>query len=753
MTNSRIQLHLAGDFEITIGNDPDSHVLLPGPEPVRATLKRAGDRLFFKVLAANDSTSLNHRALKSNRWTEVTRYDELVIAGTVLSLSPKFFLGRDRVGLDTTPLRYVLPGRAHRMLLNGPYLRARPGSFTAIIGPAGCGKTLLLNLLNGYLVPTAGVVSIAENFNPHRDYRLLKNFIGYVPQDDILIPELTVRQSLKYRLGLKFSDMSHATKDRLIYETCRQLGMDGDRTERFLDTAIGSADSRSRGLSGGERKRANIAHELITRPLILILDEPTSGLSSSDADQIGRLLVRLAKEDQLAVIASVHQPNASSFEQFDYLMALGYGGELVYYGAAERAVEFFEKSTSIRCAAENPAEYILDRVASPKEGARLHQMFEKARETLPYVPAPLCERDVAATETSSPTRAGKNSVRGWLRQWIILTQRNLAVLRTDKASLALALLQAPIIAALIFFAFQGFAEDTRDSDAFARTIFLFGLAKEPVEKSHGTVYADSLLRDAAKKSKDQGNHIGPTAAHRRGAIYFILVAASLWFGLLGGCREIVGEQHILKREVRTCVNLMPYLGSKTLVHILLTGLQTALLLIVLRLFPVGLEPIPMPRLWIVLWLVAIAAACLGFLISSVAPTYRAALTLVPVLMIPQLLFGGILRPTAEIEPSRFLPKGMATITLQYWGFRSALEVVSGSEKIVLQQKIQHEELLSDPPSRYQELNVLQFRESTLAHIYFYPPAAHPVAIPVLVLVGVGVLCLLLSYLVLRLKFW
>jgi hypothetical protein len=217
MEDSKIQLQLTGDFEVIIGSNANSHVKLPGTEPIQAKLRRTGDRLYFKSIGSGSTaSSINGSVVKPDRWVEVTRYDELVIAGTILSISPKFFLGRDRVGIDTSPLRYQLPGRSSRILVDGPYLRSKPGTFTAIVGPAGCGKTLFLSLLNGYLPPTEGQISIADNFDPYRDHGILRDFIGYVPQDDILIPELTVRQSLAYRLGLKFPDMTSSTRNRLI---------------------------------------------------------------------------------------------------------------------------------------------------------------------------------------------------------------------------------------------------------------------------------------------------------------------------------------------------------------------------------------------------------------------------------------------------------------------------------------------------------------------------------------------------------
>jgi ABC-type multidrug transport system ATPase subunit/ABC-type multidrug transport system permease subunit len=754
MIDSTVPLHLRGDFEVSIGSDPGCDAVLPGLAPVHAKFKRTGDRLFIKTLLADGSTSINRDSIKPNRWIEVTRYDEVVIGGTLLSISPKFFLGRDRVGLDTTPLTYVLPGAAKRTLCDGVYLRAKPGTFTAILGPAGCGKTLFLSLLNGYLAPNTGQVIIADNFDPRRDHRILRDFIGYVPQDDILIPELTVRQSLNYRLGLKFPDMSEFSKDRLIKDTCRLLGLDGKRTAKFLDTMIGAPDSRRRGLSGGERKRANLAHELITKPLILILDEPTSGLSSADADQIVQLLKGLAREELLTVIATVHQPSARAFGLFDDLLVMSFGGRPAYYGPAGQAVRFFEQAASSSCGTLNPAEFILETVVESPVSPHLDTSFRKSRPAPPDVPAPLSGPGEHVPPPGRRQPPKGEGMYNWLHQWLILTRRNLAVLLTDKTYLALNLLQAPLIALLILGAFHGAAQDTEKSDVFARTIYEFGLLKAPYEKQDLQVPVDRLIAQAATEARNEKNRVGPIGAQRRGAVYFILVAASIWFGTLGACREIVGEQHILKREIRTCVNLMPYLGSKALVQVLLTGVQTGLLVLIVNQAHLQLGAIYAAKLWFILWLVAIASASLGLLVSCLAPTYRVALTAVPILMIPQLLFGGMMRPPVEIAPGYYWPKAVSAITIQYWGFQSVLEVVSPVEKVMLK-----EILREGNWDRVQfegrgggELNIVVFNQSDLAGAFFPTDRSTRPLQPFLPLVLVIGACLALGYVVLRLKF-
>ncbi len=357
-----------GDFKIRFGSDPSCDHIVPQLPGVAADLKRSGDRLFVKDYAGKPGVTINGKDIRKKRWVEVTRYDKITFCKMPLNLSPKVFLGRDVADLDSTPLRLILPNG--KTLFDGTYIRAKAGTFTAILGPAGAGKTLFLNMLNGYKPPSEGKILINKQLDLQLDYNSIRDFIGYVPQDDVMIPELTLRQSLNYRLRLRYPDMLSSIRKRLIEGTCKSLGFRGNRLNDFLDTVIGSPESGIRGLSGGEKKRANIAHELVLKPLILILDEPTSGLSSVDAELVVQLLRDLATRNSLTIIATIHQPSRDAFKHFDDLLLISLGGKVGYYGQAEKAVSYFDKTTGISCGTRNPPEYIMS-FLSKEQGRNL----------------------------------------------------------------------------------------------------------------------------------------------------------------------------------------------------------------------------------------------------------------------------------------------------------------------------------------------------------------------------------------------
>ncbi|KAI3897407.1 hypothetical protein MKW92_040205 [Papaver armeniacum] len=236
-------------------------------------------------------------------------------------------------------------------ILNGITGSASPGEVLALMGPSGSGKTTLLNLLGGRLrdpLTTGG--SISYNDQPYS--KSLKRRIGYVTQDDVLFPHLTVRETLTYAALLRLpKTLSKQEKKERAMDVISELGL-----ERCQDTMIGG--SFVRGVSGGERKRVCIGNEIIINPSLLLLDEPTSGLDSTTALRIVQMLHDIAEAGK-TVVTTIHQPSSRLFHKFDKLILLG-KGSLLYYGKASEAMDYF---SSIGCSpliAMNPAEFLLD---------------------------------------------------------------------------------------------------------------------------------------------------------------------------------------------------------------------------------------------------------------------------------------------------------------------------------------------------------------------------------------------------------
>ncbi|KAE8713148.1 ABC transporter G family member 22 [Hibiscus syriacus] len=225
-----------------------------------------------------------------------------------------------------------------------------PGEVLALMGPSGSGKTTLLNLLGGRLTQSTIGGSITYNDQPYSKF--LKSRIGFVTQDDVLFPHLTVKETLTYAALLRLPPaLTKQQKEKRALDVIYELGL-----ERCQDTMIGG--SFVRGVSGGERKRVCVGNEIIINPSLLFLDEPTSGLDSTTALRTVQTLQDIAEAGK-TVITTIHQPSSRLFHKFDKLILLG-KGSLLYFGKASEAMVYF---SSIGCSpliAMNPAEFLLD---------------------------------------------------------------------------------------------------------------------------------------------------------------------------------------------------------------------------------------------------------------------------------------------------------------------------------------------------------------------------------------------------------
>ncbi|PKC06200.1 P-loop containing nucleoside triphosphate hydrolase protein [Rhizophagus irregularis] len=228
---------------------------------------------------------------------------------------------------------------------------ANPGEVLAIMGPSGCGKTTLLNLL-GDRVGSKGVQGTIT-LNGHKITKNSKRFVAYCTQDDIFFPHLTVKETLSYTARLRLPrEMSRRDKLKQVENTMALLNL-----TKCANTIIG--DHMTRGVSGGERKRANIASELLTDPSVILLDEPTSGLDSSLALEITKILKEFAVKQKKTIIMVIHQPSSQVFESFDKLMLMA-DGHMVYFGERAGVVDYLADQ-GYKCHPNfNPADYILE---------------------------------------------------------------------------------------------------------------------------------------------------------------------------------------------------------------------------------------------------------------------------------------------------------------------------------------------------------------------------------------------------------
>ncbi|XP_031375470.1 ABC transporter G family member 26 isoform X2 [Punica granatum] len=238
---------------------------------------------------------------------------------------------------------------SYKHILKGITGSVGSGEILALMGPSGSGKTTLLRVIGGRLLDNAaGTVT----FNDVPYTPALKRRIGFVTQDDMLLPQLTVEETLTFAAFLRLSShLSRKQKRNRVDTIIKELGL-----ERCRNTRVGGAFDK--GISGGERKRTSIGHEILVDPSLLLLDEPTSGLDSTSANRILQILQGLAKAGR-TIITTIHQPSSRMFHMFDKLLLISEGYP-IYYGRARDSLEYFSSMRFIPQIAMNPAEFLLD---------------------------------------------------------------------------------------------------------------------------------------------------------------------------------------------------------------------------------------------------------------------------------------------------------------------------------------------------------------------------------------------------------
>ena len=315
----------------------------------------------------------------------------------------------DARGLRVSGLELTI--RDGKRLIGGVDLVAARGTLTGVIGPSGAGKSTLAGLLAGITAPTGGRVEF-DGFDLQRDYQAVKTRVGLVPQDDVVHRQLPLRRALRYAADLRLpSRLPASAKSEQVDKTIGQLGLGN-----HVDTKI-------ERLSGGQRKRASVAMELLTEPSLLILDEPTSGLDPALDRQVMRTLRELADGGR-TVIVITH--SVAYLDICDQVLVLAPGGLTSFLGPSSGVGGQFRTTDWAD---------IFAGLADDPTGS--HQRWLAASRT-PASPPP------APTAVSRKAPPGA----GWLRQWATVAARQVAVMLSDRGYLAF-LLALPVILGLL----------------------------------------------------------------------------------------------------------------------------------------------------------------------------------------------------------------------------------------------------------------------------------------------------------------
>jgi ABC-type multidrug transport system ATPase subunit len=327
------------------------------------------------------------------------------------------------------------------------------GQLVGVMGASGAGKSTLLNILNGNIKPQKGKVYINGQDLYDENNNEKSSVIGYVPQDDILFEELTVYQNLYLNTRLCLDNYSDHERKNLVENMLYDLDL-----YEIKDLVVGSLLNKF--ISGGQRKRLNIALELIREPSVLFVDEPTSGLSSVDSEMVMNLLKELTLKGKI-VIVNIHQPSSDIFKMFDRMLFLDKGGYLIYSGNPIDAIRYFkskgnyinaEGEQCLECGNVNP-EQLLQIIES-----RIVNEYGKLTRTRKINPKEWFElfnktqKNLSDSIKIRPTpHQSSYSIPSKLKQFKIFLNRDLLTKLTNKQYLLISLLEAPVLAILLGF--------------------------------------------------------------------------------------------------------------------------------------------------------------------------------------------------------------------------------------------------------------------------------------------------------------
>ncbi|HXK16642.1 MAG TPA: ATP-binding cassette domain-containing protein, partial [Polyangiaceae bacterium] len=550
--------------------------------------------------------------------------------------------GRPLYEIEAWDLLVQVPDRDNpaelKTLLDHVSFKALPGDFIALMGPSGAGKTTLLMTLNGYLPPSGGQVRI-NGEDLYAIYDALRGSIGYVPQDDIVHPELTVFEAVRYSARFRLPpDYSNDEINRRVDVTLQQLGL-----EQVAHLQIGKPERKI--LSGGQRKRVNIAMELVTDPVIMFLDEPTSGLAADDTQALVQLLADLAKQTGKTIITTIHQPSKEEFEKFNQTLVLGPGGLTTFFGPPKDGYTFFgsflerhgkkndvdnprdmfdmlnqrERPIFDAMRAQNPSTpRFMARAAAAREWNA--EYFNPQNPTFQKMFAGRRAVGTGSPQQSLGTRRPRSAGQFWL-----LFGRYCKVKFRDVGGTAIMLLQAPIIGVLLAAVFGG----QRDGIPF----WCLGALQELSKKGGGT---GDGINDTLRNMQATPDHAG--------AIFFCVVSA-VWFGTSNAAREVVSERAIYMRERMVNLKLFNYIFSKFVLLSMFCIVQCTILLAIVFFalgFNGGIQAFGISLFTLII--TAMNSVAIGLLLSTLVTSAEAAMALTPIALIPQVVLGGLMVP-------------------------------------------------------------------------------------------------------------
>jgi ABC transport system ATP-binding/permease protein len=588
----RLDLKNLREWPVELGRDPDPHryasIQLDSPVVSRRHASIFPDTNGGHSLQdfSSNGTFVNDRAV--DRFIKLKNGDRIRIGPFLLVYTKDTLEIADRgnqIRLDAFDLVRRVKDKTgqEKTILDGVSLAIEPGQLVALVGGSGAGKSTLMKTLLGIEPTTSGTVYLNGD-DLRRHFDLYRSQLGYVPQDDIVHPQLTVAEVLSYACQLRLPPDTAVAE--VVDRTLEQIKLSHVRNTFIRD------------LSGGQRKRVSIGVELLADPKLFFLDEPTSGLDPGLDKEMMNLLRELADQGRTVILVT-HA--TSNIETCDRIAFMGRGGKLCYFGKPQEALEFFEMPAI-------DLKYFADIYLKLDRGKTKEEVQNNiAGWAYKFLNSPYYQTYVKAALSpgggSNIITKPKRGQTSFFRQLFLLSQRYAQLVWRDRFSLILALLTGPIGISLIYLAIGGEDPLIKPEELDAERYFL-------------------ALR-----------------------VLFVFSCIAIWVGVSSAAQEIVKEAAIYSRERLVNLGLFAYLGSKVLIRSIVVIAQTLLLIGTIL---IAFQAPPINSLF---WLVGLlvtnfltlfASICLGLLISTIVKNENEANNSLPLIMIPQIIFSGVL---------------------------------------------------------------------------------------------------------------
>ena len=551
---------IKGQREIHIGRDPSCNIVLP-----HVSVSKCHAKIFYEsgqyYIVDNDSTNgilvngmgvLGRRRLNDKDVIDITN-SKLIFASETIT----YCCYRSGISVDASDIVIERGnGKSSFITCKHVNLSIKPGELVAVIGGSGAGKSTILNCMCGYLKPTHGTIYV-NGVDLYKNFDAMKKLIGYVPQSDIVYDNLTLYDMLMYTAKLRLpKDTAEAEREAAISRAIDIVELTEKR------------DSLIKALSGGQRKRASIAVELLSDPNLMFLDEPASGLDPGTERNLMQSLKKMSDSGKTVILVT---HSTLQLKMCDKVVFMGKGGNLCFCGSYDEALRFFGVTDIV-----DVYNMITD------SAAKWSKKYRDATK-------PCSVERGKASEMSEKTGEREGNQLG------VLSARYIKLIANDRQRLILLLAQAPLLALLI-----SFVADGKQFEQYEMT--------------------KSLL--------------------------FALSCSAFWVGMLNAIQEICKERTILKREYMTGLSLWAYIASKILVLGILCLIQSLMIVgvfaVLVGLPEEGLILLPFTEILVTTFITAVASTSMGLFVSSLFNNADRAMTVAPILLMPQILFSGLI---------------------------------------------------------------------------------------------------------------